>query len=119
MTHNDSSKLDVLCERITHVIQSIDSLDKNLTNRIVEVDRKVEDQNHSVAKVKEWAAVHEEQAQRRTQHISENETRLSTLESTLQPVIALVRYPLAFGIGVAVLFLSTMVGLYSSVTSIL
>jgi hypothetical protein len=108
MTPNDHSKLDVLCERISHVIQSLET-----------IDRKVTDQNHSVAKVKEWIGVHEEQAQRRTQHICENETRLSKLELTLQPVIALVRYPLAFGIGIAVLFFSTMVGLYSSVHSLL
>jgi hypothetical protein len=105
---NVDSKLEVLCERIAHVIHSLETIDKKVT-----------DQNHSVAKVKEWICTHEEQAQSRSRHICENETRLSALETTLQPVIALVRYPLAFGIGIAVLFFSTMVGLYSSVTSIL
>lgn len=105
---NDSSKLDVLCERITHIIQSLDT-----------IDRKVTDQNHSVAKVKEWIVVHEEQASRRTDHISMQENRLSELTQTLQPVIALVRYPLVFGLGIFVLFASTLLGLYSSLANLL
>ena len=107
MTHNDSSKLDVLCERITHIIQSLET-----------IDRKVTDQNHSVAKVKEWICTHEEQAQRRTDHISMQENRLSELTQTLQPVIALVRYPLAFGLGVLVLFISAIAGIYTSIVSL-
>ena len=112
---NVDSKLDVLCERIAHVIHS----QADLKVEILEVKRNVIDQNHAVAKVKEWIGVHEEQAQSRSRHICENETRLSTLEQTLQPVIALVRYPLAFGIGIIVIFISALAGIYTSITSIL
>lgn len=107
MTHNDSSKLDVLYERITHIIQSLEA-----------IDRKVTDQNHSVAEVKKWIAVHEEQAQRRSQHISENEGQLSLLKLELQPILAFTRYPLAFGLGVLVLFISAIAGIYTSIISL-
>lgn len=102
------TKLEVLCEIM-----------KRIEIDVQDVKQKVTTQNGNVARIKEWMAVHEEQAQARSRHISNNEACISGLKLDLQPVLALVRYPLVFGIGITVLFISSLAGIYTTIQGIL
>lgn len=69
------------------------TLERIENSTLTRIEKKIDDQGVSMICLTEWKAVHEEQAQARTRHISENETRLSRLEQDLKFILMLANNP--------------------------
>jgi ribosomal protein S20 len=82
MSHTIESKLEVLYEIV-----------KRIESDVQEVKEKVTVQNGNVARIESWRVVHDEQAERRTAHISKNENDISLLKKNLRVLLFFSEYP--------------------------